>query len=330
MITSPDRKLTRIGVFYDGGYFAVVSDYYRFHHARRQRLSIGGIHYFIRRKVAELEGVDEKYCQVVDAHYFRGRFSASDTKDHGKLYSERSFDDVLMRAGVITHYLPRSIRGEKGVDVWLALEAFELAAYKRFDVLVLIAGDGDYLPLVRKLNTLGTRVMLLAWDFTFTGKAGRSRECRVAQSLINDATYPIAMHDLIDNRANRGDPVIDGLFVPQAEEGGEEDEEDIAQAVQLGPAEPPAGQAGPGPTLGNGSPAPAPGEERAGVVCRLPAGKGYGFIKTDDSAENDWLFISRNVLPPGFANLSEGDRVSFVVAENPERGGFWAIRVKKL
>ncbi len=41
------------------------------------------------------------------------------------------------------------------------VEAFELAIYKQFNVLALIACDGDYVPLVRKLNTLGTRVMVL-------------------------------------------------------------------------------------------------------------------------------------------------------------------------
>jgi len=58
-----------------------------------------------------------------------------------------------MREGVVTHYLPLTqsagrVIGEKGIDVWLALEAYELAIYKRFDVSVLIAGDGDFLPLV--------------------------------------------------------------------------------------------------------------------------------------------------------------------------------------
>ncbi len=41
----------------------------------------------------------------------------------------------LMSEGVTTHYLPlRNFGGrreEKGIDVWLALEAFELAIYKK-------------------------------------------------------------------------------------------------------------------------------------------------------------------------------------------------------
>ena len=53
---------------------------------------------------------------------------------------------------------------EKGIDVWLALEALEQSYYKHYDFVVLLAGDGDYLPLLRKLNAFGIRVMLLFWE----------------------------------------------------------------------------------------------------------------------------------------------------------------------
>ena len=56
---------------------------------------------------------------------------------------------MLSRMGVTTHYLPLKKRGsfemEKGIDVWLALEALEQSYYKHYDFVVLLAGDGDYL-----------------------------------------------------------------------------------------------------------------------------------------------------------------------------------------
>ena len=157
-----DTRLTRIGVFYDGNFFFHVSNYYHYHHDRRARISVAGLHEFVRHQVADSEGCDVRYCQIVDAHYFRGRPRALDAEQRGVLLRERVFDDVLVREGVVTHYLPLGPEGEKGIDVWLSLEAYELAIYKRFDVSVLVACDGDFLPLVRKLNTIGTRVMLLA------------------------------------------------------------------------------------------------------------------------------------------------------------------------
>ena len=218
-MTFSKSKLTRIGVFYDGNYFFHVSNYYQYQHERKARISIDGLHEFIRHQVAEAEGEDVKYCQIVDAHYFRGRPRAQEAEARGLLLRERQFDDILMREGVITHYLPLGPDGEKGIDVWLALETYELAIYKRFDVIVLIACDGDFLPLVRKLNALGARVMLLGWGFSYIDQSGKDRETRTAQVLLEEVTYPVLMHHIIDDRSRKGDQRIDQLFVPHKETG---------------------------------------------------------------------------------------------------------------
>ncbi len=221
MSTIPS-KLTRIGVFYDGNYFLHVSNYYNYAHERRSRISISGLHDFIRRQVAEEEGVNERLCQIVDAHYFRGRLNAHEANQRGnQLFYDRLFDDILMSEGVVTHYLPvktyQGFRQEKGIDVWLALEAFELAQYKRFDVVVLITSDGDYVPLIRKLNTVGSRIMVLSWDFEFQNEQGEKQVTRTSQDLLEEVSYPVAMHELIDNRIRKNDPVIQNLFVKQAQ-----------------------------------------------------------------------------------------------------------------
>ena len=113
-----------------------------------------------RRAVREEESDTMRRCQIVDAHYFRGRLAAMEAAVKDSLLNERLFEDVLMKEGVITHSLPLVRRrdqslAEKGLDVWFALETYELALLKRYDVTVLVACDRDYLPLVRKLNTLG-------------------------------------------------------------------------------------------------------------------------------------------------------------------------------
>jgi cold shock CspA family protein len=208
-----DTKLVRIGIFYDGNYFYHVSNYYQYVHLRRARISIPGLHDFIRNRVAKEEGCDIRFCHVVDAHYFRGRLSADDADANQRLLTERKFDDILMRAGVVTHYLPLGPRGEKGIDVWLALEALELTQMKHFDVVVLVASDGDFLPLVRKLNVMGTRVMVMAWDFQFTDRRGENRRTITSIDLLDAVTYPVQMHTIIDDKTLRHDPSIANLFV---------------------------------------------------------------------------------------------------------------------
>ena len=221
MLWPSDSKLTRIAVFFDGGYFDEVSRYYKYIHPRKARLSIQGIQAFIRRMVAEREKVEEALCQIVEAHYFRGRFSATDASAAGKLEDQAAFDDVLIRTGVVQHYLPIRLREgrpqEMGIDVWLSLEAFDLAVHKRFDVCALVCCDSDYVPLARKLNGIGTRTMVLAWDFQyeFNDRVGnqRKKETRTSQALIDACTYPVIMAPIVDDRSRKDDPVIKGLFV---------------------------------------------------------------------------------------------------------------------
>ena len=125
-----------------------------------------------------------------------------------------------MKEGVITHSLPLVRRrdqslAEKGLDVWFALETYELSLLKRYDVTVLVACDRDYLPLVRKLNTLGTCVMVLGWDFTHTDEMGVERQTVTSVDLLAEAMYPLAMHEIIET-ASPDDPLVNGLFVDDA------------------------------------------------------------------------------------------------------------------
>lgn len=298
-MSSDNDKLTRIGVFYDGGYFQAVSDYYKYHHARGARISVRGLHEFATNKVAVDESIDVRYCRVIDAHYFRGRFTAHETAEKNRLEQERLFDDVLMREGVVTHFLPRSFQHEeKGIDVWFALEAYELAVYKRFDVLVLVACDGDYLPLIRKLHTLHTRVMLLAWDFEYQDRNGKVRWTTTAQSLINEATYPVMMHDLIDSRAAKDKAIVDRLFVKPS------------TGAQKAPLE-----------LEPQTPEAQVSDRVKGTLQSLESERFFGIIRCEDADLGTLLFLGSEVRAPMFDDLSVGDAVSFVLVPNLQKSG---------
>ncbi len=293
---SVDSKLVKIGVFYDGNYFFHVSNFYLYSHPRRSRLSIEGIHEFVRSQTAQLEDVDLRNCQVVDSHYFRGRLSASEANNRDKLYQERAFDDVLMREGVVTHYLPLSRQGEKGIDVWLALEAYELSVLKHFNVVILIACDGDYVPLVRKIHALGTRVMVLAWDFQYTDETGNIRATTTSVKLLEEATYPILMHNMIDDKTRRNDASIANLFVPPRDytTGYESPVQRPVLPQQL----PVSG------TLG---------ETYFGRVATIK--EGYGFINTDGSTRSIFFYWG-DVAAGDFNTLQVGELVQYVLGMN--------------
>ena len=299
MSTNNKQKLTRIGVFYDGNYFLHVSNYYAYHHERRSRISIAGLHEFVRQHIADEEDKDFALCQIVDAHYFRGRLSAQEASNEGnRLFYDRLFDDILMMEGVTTHYLPvRTVQGyrqERGIDVWMALEAFELTLHKQFDVVVLIASDSDFVPLVRKLHTLGVRVMVLTWDYEFYDEEGRRRSTVTSQYLLDEATYPLAMHSIID-RGEENDDIfpISRLFVERKRNYVTGDAAIVTEAV----------------------PIEEDGEPRTSTIFSLK--DGYGFISFPQT--NNLFFHFSFLLDTDFNDLREGDAVEFTLGKN-ERG----------
>jgi cold shock CspA family protein len=236
----------------------------------------------------------------VDAHYFRGRLTAQEASNEGnRLFYDRLFDDILMMEGVTTHYLPvRTIQGsrqERGIDVWMALEAYELALHKQFDVVVLIASDSDFVPLVRKLHTQGVRVMLLAWDYEYYDEEGRRRTTVTSQELWEEVTYPIAMQKTIEE-GDESAFEINRLFVERKRLAVAETETVVIEED---------------------------GETKTSTVFNLK--DGYGFISFP--LTNNLFFHYSFLLDTDFNDLREGDTVEFTLGRN-DRGEPIARNVK--
>lgn len=334
-------RLVRIGVFYDGNFFNIVSNYYNYHHPISSRLSIRGIHEFIRKRVAREEGMDPRLCQIIDVHYFRGRLSTDEINDVGRLMGERHFDDVLIREGVITHYLPIGPSGtEKGIDVWFALEAYELSIYKRFDVCVLIAGDSDYVPLARKLNTLGTRVMVIGWDFEYTDDAGRTRTTKTSVNLLDEVTYPVLLSSIIEDKSQK--EVLREIFLPRREHAPPPVPQPEREASPpLAPSDrpissppapakeriapPPPAPSSQGRESLNASQERLPGKIQ-NIIIRETENKRFGWVTPMTGGDNLW-FGERDLEGAEFSSLRIGDSMTYELGSNPE--GPCARRVRR-
>jgi uncharacterized LabA/DUF88 family protein/cold shock CspA family protein len=293
------NNLVRIGIFYDGYYFYKVSNYYKYEHSRKSRISISGLHYFIRAEIASILKIEDiRHCQIIDAHYFKGRSSAREMGE--KVQSERIFEDILMRENIVTHYLPlrfseNNTWQEKGIDVWLALEAYELTIHKRFDVLVLVAGDGDYVPLVRKLNTLGTQVMLISWDYSYYNEDGIISETRTSRQLLEEVLYPIVMNERIENNSTL--ETINNLFVREKKDftvftGDNTD--NMASGKK-----------------------PEPEDTNSAESIIFSLKDGFGFIK--DEKRNNLFFYYDTVTNKDFDELEIGMKVKYYYEEDMER-----------
>ena len=165
---------------------------------------------------------------------------------------------------------------------------------------VLIASDGDFLPLVRKLNTLGTRVMILSWDFEFTNDMGKTMVTRTSQDLLEEVSYPIPMHEITDNRLRRNDPVINNIFVPGESKRrnhpvfNKEPEHKSNEHTEAYDGD--------------------VGEVHVSEILSLK--NGYGFIKFPP---NNLFFHYTSVKELDFNDLLEGDTVEFTLDKNEDQ-----------
>lgn len=222
----------KIGVFYDGNFFLHASNYYNYFHKQHSRLSIGGLHSYITKRVAEEFELSPNQCQIVESHYYRGRINAVEASQRGnQLYNDRVFEDILMAEGVETHYLPlRNLMGrkeERGIDVLLSLDAFEHSVTRKIDVAVLIVADTNYVPLIRKINSIGVRTVLLSWEFDYVNDEGIKVVTKTSHELMQLASYTVLMHEEIEDGLIHNQDSIVSLFVDGAEMPEDDEQEEL-------------------------------------------------------------------------------------------------------
>ncbi|WP_304401076.1 cold shock domain-containing protein [uncultured Alistipes sp.] len=188
-----------------------------------------------------------------------------------------------MSEGIHPHYLPlRNLLGkkeERGVDVWLSLEAFELALRDRLDVVVLIVSDTDYTPLLRKLTALGVRIMLLSWEFEYVNDDGVKMVTKTSHELLSLATYPVAMHDVINCGVRQDNPLIEEMFVA-ADHSRQNHREKTFETSEI-----------------------------------LSLKNGFGFIRYP----NNNLFFHYQDVNGEFGDLNVGDPVEFTIEQNQQK-----------
>jgi len=162
-----DSTIKSIGLFIDGNYFRLIDMGLK---AEGRRVNVKGLIKFIQKSIAEKYGLESSSCIVTETHFFRGRYKAYDAKKLNLLLEDRKFEDRLIENDVVLHYkhvynLPDGTPHEKGIDVWFALETYEMAMYRDFDFVVMITGDADYEMLARKLKSLKIPAVLLSWHY---------------------------------------------------------------------------------------------------------------------------------------------------------------------
>lgn len=201
----------RVMVFYDGGYFKQGNIYFRYKE-NRGWFSLPELHSVIEKYVAQKTKSSTDVTKVVAAHYYDGRTTTNVAKAD-QLEKDRDFEMALIQAGIIPHFMPVSetaVPGavgeeikyklaQKGVDVELAIDVLDFAHADRYDVAVLIAGDGDFVPLVRRITSLNKNAVIAYFEIEqWEDSLKRThRPTRVSRALLEAASWSLNFNHLV-------------------------------------------------------------------------------------------------------------------------------------
>ena len=187
-------SICRIGVFYDGSFFAYAQ---RYLYRDRQLgwLSFHPLHTFFEEYLSQKEQGFSSY-KVVYASWYQGLFTSKDATFEQLKFDRNLYHDLL-HAGIEPKYLPISQqRTEKGIDVAMAVDALQVGLDGKIDIAILVTGDGDFVPLVRALNKQGVRVLAAFFDF----KDSQGKKSFINERLLNSCNYAVDIMKLEDDK----------------------------------------------------------------------------------------------------------------------------------
>ena len=158
--------------------------------------------------------------------------------------------------------------------------------------------------MVRKLHTLGTQVILIAWDFSYHNESGDIVETKSSRQLQDEVYFSVPMHLRMDQDNNDH---VRNLFVPdkertpfniRSENGtpGVEYKDDLNAQTYYSSQEKKI--------------------EGTSVIISLNA-NGFGFIK--DESQNNIFFHYSTVTNRDFTELQTGTTVRYQLEVDTER-----------
>ena len=188
------RAICRIGVFYDGSFFAYAQRYF-YRDKQLGWLTFQPFHNFLEDLLSQKEQGYSSY-KVVYASWHQGLFTTSDASEEQLRFDRNLYHD-LMHAGIEPKFIPMSQQGgEKGTDVAMAVDALQIGLDGKIDIAVLVTGDGDFVPLVRALNKQGIRVLAAYFDF----QDSQGKRSYINERLLNCCNYAIEITKLEDDK----------------------------------------------------------------------------------------------------------------------------------
>lgn len=186
------QEFLRIGVFYDGTFFTRAQNYFWGH--KYGWLSFQEFHKLLESYVeTRIQGYSD--YKIVCSAWFQGLYKASNATEANLVLDRKRHHDLL-HARIEPKHLPMSeSSGEKGIDVYMAVETLQMGLNDKIDIAILVTGDGDFVPLVSTLMKNGVRVGIAFFEYTDGEQKSFANE-----RLVSSANFAININNLENDR----------------------------------------------------------------------------------------------------------------------------------
>jgi predicted transcriptional regulator len=260
----------QVAICYDGCWYQHAARCLA--HERGGTLSVAGLHDAIRWHAAAVFSRPVQQVTISQAHYIAGQ----------SLHSSWC-DSPMADHGVLYHPVPvTAAKGEVGADVELALTCYQLACETNPDMVVLMAGDGDFAPLAARLAGRGAHVLVPVANLSYPRPG-------------DGAIVTIATSAWLTRRAT-STPALTALLAAA-------DDQDYPPFLAR-------------PFPGARAPQPARPGSRYGTVSSWAPGSPYGFITDQDGL----TWFASGAHTPGRTRLKPGCQVTFDGNPDPPPG----------
>ncbi len=199
-------SMCRAGIFYDGTFVTHAQNF--FWGQGQGWLQYQAFHGLVEQFIRKQEQNFSSH-KVVYASWHQGLFSVTKANEK-QLKDDRRRHFDLAYAGIETKLIPMSqMKGEKGVDVAITINALEVGLDGKIDVAVLVTGDGDFVPLARTLMKHGVRTAIVYFEYEQTYKGQRYKSF-ANHRLLEACNYSLNINGLKNDKEYRA--MFKGLF----------------------------------------------------------------------------------------------------------------------
>ena len=149
---------------------------------------------YVKEKISKEEG---KVC-TLESHFFVGTGLESTDKDRDYLFNSMEHENIIKHATPLKKKVTGGLK-EDAVDTNLVFYATQ-DYYKRenYDYLVLLAGDSDFVPLVKGLAAEAVKTFVIYMDFT-DKELGKTQ---TAQALLEETEIREDINSLLLERVD--------------------------------------------------------------------------------------------------------------------------------